>query len=551
MTSRLSEIRYTLRGLVDQIIGYCEVLIQRRETEASQPLLAGVEDISGIAKSIGTSLDASRLNARQLENLGRRVLALSSHMGHRSADLRQFAAEQGHSELTSDLDRLHDVAVTLLPFAKELILQHESLAAGQESTSTSSAEAGRTGQALREAAARDQSGSPLLIVDDNETNRDLLARRLNRAGYSSVMVARNGREALDLVRQHAFDLVLLDVMMPDIDGIGVLTEMKQDAHLRDIPVVMISAVDDVASVARCIELGAEDYLPKPFDQVILQARIRGSIERKRLRDDEKRRTGELEQALFEISKARQVSEDLLRNILPSVVAEELQEKNAVEPMYFEDVTIVFTDFVGFTHSTEHLSADELVSLLHQYFTGMDRITERYGLEKLKTIGDSYMCAGGLPERNPAHPVDAVLAVFEILDFVSEMRHSGSGADWSIRIGVHTGPVIAGVVGVRKFAFDIWGESVNIASRMESAGVADRINLSERTYSRVKDFFLCDARGKVRTKDGAELEMYIPTAVQPKLLAEPGHPPPAFARRYRTYFRKELREFPASLRRADQ
>jgi adenylate cyclase len=392
--------------------------------------------------------------------------------------------------------------------------------------------------------------APVLVVDDNEGNRDLLTRRLSRAGYESIRTACNGREALEMMRQHDFDLVLLDVMMPEIDGIGVLREMKQDAQLRDIPVVMISAVDDPTSVTECIELGAEDYLPKPFVQTVLQARIRGSIERKHLRDQEKRRTGELEQALLEVSKARQVSEDLLRNILPSSVADELQEKNAVEPMYFEDVTIVFTDFVGFTRSTEDLSADELVSVLHEYFTGMDRITARYGLEKLKTIGDSYMCAGGLPLRNPAHPVDAVLAAFEILEFVSEMKASGRGAAWSIRTGLHTGPVIAGVVGIRKFAFDIWGESVNVASRMESSGVPDRINVSERTYSRVKDFFTCEARGKIRTKDGSEREMYIPTAVHPKLLAEPGSPPPAFARRYRTYFRKDLLEFPASLRRTD-
>lgn len=540
---RFSDIRYELRGLIAQAIGYCEVLLQQPSTPESAQLLAGIEDFLGIAKSIGTSLDATRLNSRQLENLGRRVLTLSSHIGSRSVDLMRLASQLGQRQTTTDLDRLHTVASALLPFAKELILNHESLAADQPSTADPSQ---RATPAVKESAV-DRFTSPLLVVDDNEGNRELLARRLGRAGYSAVKIARNGREALELLGEHPFDLVLLDVMMPDIDGIGVLSAMKNDERLRDIPVVMISAVDDASSVAQCIELGADDYLPKPFDQTILQARIRGSIERKLLRDAERHRTEDLERALSEINKARQVSEDLLRNILPGAVAEELLEKNAVDPMYFEDVTIVFTDFVGFTVSTETLSAEELVHLLNAYFTGMDRITERYGLEKLKTIGDSYMFVAGLPERNPAHPVDAVLAAFEILEFVSEMRRSGKGADWSIRIGVHTGPAIAGVVGVKKFAFDIWGDSVNIASRIESGGASDRVSLSERTYSRVKDFFVCEHGSKVRTKDGYHLDIYNAVAIQPKLLVEAGNVPPAFARRYSTYFKREIREFPPVLR----
>jgi adenylate cyclase len=358
-------------------------------------------------------------------------------------------------------------------------------------------------------------------------------------------VAEGGQQALDLVRRHECDLVLLDVMMPDVDGITVLRELKHDPRWRDIPVVMISAVDDVASVARCIELGAEDYLPKPFEQSILEARIRGSLERKRLRDMEKYRAKELEEALRQVDKARQTSERLLRNILPETVAMELQEKESVDPMYFEDVTIVFTDFVGFTRATEELSAEDLVAVLNEYFSAMDRITERYGLEKLKTIGDSYMYAGGLPVRNPAHPVDAVLAAIEIADLVTGRQPSGSGADWGIRIGVHTGPVIAGVVGVKKFAFDIWGESVNLASRMQSCGVRDRVNLSGRTYTRIKDFFVCERR-KVTTKDGYELDAHLVSAVQPKLMVEAGEPPPAFARRYRSYFGHELPAFPISL-----
>jgi class 3 adenylate cyclase len=244
---------------------------------------------------------------------------------------------------------------------------------------------------------------------------------------------------------------------------------------------------------------------------------------------------------------KRVSESLLLNILPGEVADELRAKGLVSPKYFEDVTILFTDFVGFTLSTEKLAAEELVELLHDYFTAFDQIVARYRLEKMKTIGDSYMCISGLPYRNPAHPVDMVMAAFEMLEAVRQRQRPERLAQWKVRIGIHTGPVIAGVVGINKFAFDIWGDTVNYSSRMESSGEANRINLSERTYSRVKDFFACEYRGKVLTKEKRELDMYFANGILPTLLngSDP-MPPPAFVRRYNVYFQKDPPSFPACL-----
>jgi class 3 adenylate cyclase len=256
---------------------------------------------------------------------------------------------------------------------------------------------------------------------------------------------------------------------------------------------------------------------------------------------------ELEQRHHQVEKQKQVSESLLLNILPGEVADELRSKGMVSPKYFEDVTILFTDFVGFTLSTEKLAAEELVEMLHDYFTAFDQIVARYRLEKMKTIGDSYMCISGLPTRNPAHPVDTVLAAFEMLQAVEERASRGRAAGWKVRIGIHTGPVIAGVVGINKFAFDIWGDTVNYSSRMESSGEANRINLSERTYSRVKDFLACEPRGKVLTKDKRELDMYFATGILPSLMNGSSQtPPPAFVRRYNVYFQKDPPAFPAFL-----
>jgi adenylate cyclase len=219
----------------------------------------------------------------------------------------------------------------------------------------------------------------------------------------------------------------------------------------------------------------------------------------------------------------------------------------VEPKYFEDVSILFTDFVGFTLSTETMAAEQLVQRLHEYFTAFDEIVERYGLEKLKTVGDSYMCVAGMPTRTPSHPIDTVLAAMEMVRTVEDLGRRPGTPQWAVRIGINTGPVVAGVVGIKKFAFDIWGESVNFGSRMESSGAPNRINISERTYSRIKDFIDCEPRGKVVTKEKREVEMFFVQEVKAELMDDLNHlVPPAFARRYRIYFQRQPPSFPRFL-----
>jgi adenylate cyclase len=391
---------------------------------------------------------------------------------------------------------------------------------------------------------RTPSRGLLLVVDDNEGNRDVLARRLLREGYE-ILLAEGGRQALKMLDRYPFDAVLLDIMMPEIDGYAVLAEMKKNPALRHLPVVMISALDDMESVVRCIEMGADDYLFKPFNPVLLRARVAALVERKRLRDDERNRSRDLERAFNEIQKQRKRSDELLLNILPEVIAQELQANNSVQPLYFEDVTVGFADIVGFTRSTEELPAEELVQVLHQYFTAFDKIIGRYGLEKLKTIGDCYMFAGGLPVRRPSHPVDSILAAFEMIHVAEQIGQTGP-VDWKLRIGIHTGPVIAGVVGIHKFAFDIWGDTVNLSSRMESSGEPARINLSVASFLRIKDFFACERRGKIAIKHGCKVEMYFANGLAAGLRSKGPGSRQAFEQRYKIYFQKDLQAFPEFL-----
>lgn len=208
-------------------------------------------------------------------------------------------------------------------------------------------------------------------------------------------------------------------------------------------------------------------------------------------------------------KAR--SEALLLNILPAEIAEELKTTGMAEAKHFSEVTVMFTDFEGFTKISEKLTPSELVEEIHACFTAFDNIISKHNIEKIKTIGDSYMCAGGLPVANKTHAVDVVSAAIEIRGFMQEHlqeRISAGKEIFAIRIGIHTGPIVAGIVGIKKFAYDIWGDTVNIASRMESSGEAGKINISGSNCELVKDKFNCSYRGKIPAKNKGEIDMYF-------------------------------------------
>ncbi len=542
----LSKIRHDLKTPLNQIIGYAEMLLEdagaagRSEAEtALRRLLDSAQACLEVQQRLLTR-QPEELRAEHLQELKEDQTARSVYMQEILGELR---AEPVSKEWSQDLDRLGTAVSNLGMLAREVpakwtrgaepeaeALWLPEVAGGLESPSE----------------ANPRNSGRILVVDDNAANRDMLSRRLDREGYW-VDTAANGREALEKLEGGGFDLVLLDIVMPELDGFAVLQTIRANALWKEVAVIMISALDEIRSVVRCIEMGAEDYLPKPFDPVLLRARIGAILDRKRLRDEERLRTAQMETAFQEAERQKHVAEDMLRNILPAKIAGELQSRGTVEPMYFEDVTIGFTDFVGFTLATEKLAAEEIVGLLHEYFTAFDRIVSRYGLEKMKTIGDSYMFVSGMPDRRPSHPVDAVLAALEMVETVRAMSRPDEGIEWQMRVGLHTGPVIAGVVGIHKFAFDVWGDSVNFGSRMESSGAPNRVNLSERTYSRVKDFIRCTPRGRVVTKDGREADMFFADGVLDKLIDSSVEGiPAAFARRYRIYFQQAVRAFPAFL-----
>jgi class 3 adenylate cyclase len=212
-------------------------------------------------------------------------------------------------------------------------------------------------------------------------------------------------------------------------------------------------------------------------------------------------------------------ESLLLNILPAEVAQELQRNGSATPRYYESASVLFTDFKGFTILADKFSPQALVAQLNETFIAFDAIIEKYNLEKIKTIGDAYMCAGGIPSTNTTHPSDIIQAGFEIIQWMegaNRLRIEKGEEPWYLRIGVHTGPIVAGVVGRAKYAYDIWGSTVNVASRMESNGEPGYVNISASTYELVKDQFACTYRGKIYAKNVGEIDMYfVDQALDPK------------------------------------
>lgn len=516
-------VRQELSAPAAAIMGYAEMLTDDAEQADSAQR---TEDLQRI-------LDASR-------NLHRLILSLldpaTVHRPDGSADLAEYrrtlrhdlrtpinaikgygemlredAADGGAETFVADLDKLLGEATLLLDRIDGLVAFSGGDAAPSEGTARTSTETAAPAsmvedllKAVRSIAANEADlaavqPSRILVVDDNASNRDLLSRRLQRQGHT-VFQAEDGASALTLVEKEALDLVLLDLMMPGISGYDVLTLLKRNPRTRDIPIIMISALTELDSIVRCIEAGADDYLAKPFDPTLLRARVGSSLDKKHLRDRER----EIVEAL-RIEKER--SEQLLLNILPKAIVTRLHGGEALIADQLSDVTILFSDLVAFTKLSSQLSAGDLVRLLNGLFSEFDRLALSLGVEKIKTIGDAYMLVGGLPEprADHAHAVaDMALAMIETV----ERMNCDLPVPLQMRIGIHSGDVVAGVIGTHKFAYDIWGDAVNIASRMESHGMANRIHISAATRRHVHERFRLEPHGTVDIKGKGPMETFF-------------------------------------------
>ncbi len=364
-----------------------------------------------------------------------------------------------------------------------------------------------TAASQAERAANMLKAARLLVVDDSKMMRMGIARSLRQLGVELIEEASNGREALQRLHNESFDLMLLDVEMPEMTGREVLAAMQQSPQLRGFPVIVISGAQDIDDVVRCIEMGAEDFLPKPFSQVLLKARLTSSIEKKRLRDLERMRRQQLQEQHEQLEREQEKTENLLLNILPRSVSQRLKsgEKRIADAHH--EVSVLFADLVGFTSLSHGMSAEKLVNMLDEIFSRFDWIVGDAGVEKIKTIGDCYMLVGGVPEPRVDHAVAVVEAGFAMLEAMESFNRA-HGTQLQIRIGVNSGPVVAGVIGMHKFTYDLWGDTVNVASRMESTGTPGRVHVSPSTARHLDKHFVLQARGAVSVKGIGDVETFF-------------------------------------------
>lgn len=323
----------------------------------------------------------------------------------------------------------------------------------------------------------------VLVVDDNEMNRDMLSRRLERQGYRSIM-AEDGVQALEMLPLHPIDLVLLDIMMPRMNGYDVLEKAKNDPALRHIPIIMISAVDDLDSVVKCVEMGADDYLFKPFNPILLKARISASLEKKRLRDQEQN---------F-LQSGGSAGEDAYAS-LPVSAAERLRQGQATVADHFTEATVLYASVVGLERVSDGFSPGEMVDLLNSLFGEFDQLAAQHNMFRVKTIGSTYVAAGGVPTPSADHAQNAASMALAMQASINRWKTQKDGP-LGLQIGLHTGAAVGGVIRAKNtLSYDLWGEAVTIAALASATAPVDAITVTDAA---------ADNLGNYRIEQGGQI-----------------------------------------------
>ena len=345
--------------------------------------------------------------------------------------------------------------------------------------------------------AADVHQASILVVDDQKANVMLLERMLQKAGYARVTSTMDPTQVCELHRNNRYDLILLDLQMPSMDGFAVMEGLKEIEAGSYLPVLVTTAQPD--HKLRALEAGAKDFVSKPFDLAEVLIRVYNMLEVRLLHRETK-------QLYDRVVAEQKVSERLLLNVLPQAIAERLKGRLEVTADgiteliadRYESVTVLFADIVEFSKYSASVSVEALVGMLNEIFTAFDKIAADRGLEKIKTIGDAYMAAAGLPDPVSDPTVRAAHMALDMMEAVERINVE-KGYKLQVRIGMATGPAMAGVVGKHKFLYDLWGSAVNSASRMETHGMPGRIQLSDGARTLLNGEFALEERGVIEVK----------------------------------------------------
>ena len=345
----------------------------------------------------------------------------------------------------------------------------------------------------------------ILIVDDLVANVLLLERMLSGAGYASVESTLDPRAVGELHRKNDYDLIVLDLQMPGMDGFAVMEDLKHIEKNGYLPVLVITAQPD--HKLRALRAGARDFISKPFDVAEVLTRVHNMIEIRLLHVEIHRKNVELKKLFDQVVAERKVSERLALHVPPDSIAARLQARPDVTVDSFADVTVLIADIVGISDLRPAVGPERLVLLVEEIFTRFDGLVKERGLKKIKTLGNSYMAAAGVPVRTVDHAARAAHLSLDMVDVLDRFNERG-GHSLQVRIGIASGPVVAGVIGKRMYVYDVWGDAVNTASRMESHGVAGRVQVSEGTRRLLGEPFLLEERGVLEVEGQGELNTWF-------------------------------------------
>ena len=350
----------------------------------------------------------------------------------------------------------------------------------------------------------------ILLVDDQQPNLDLIETFLGDAGYTDLHSTRDPRQVCDLVGKLAPDLVVLDLHMPHMDGFEVMTALRPCIPAAMyLPIIVLTADATREARERALSSGAHDFLTKPLDETETLLRIRNLLATRALHLALQDRNARLEQSNRELAAERETSERLLLNVLPRTIADRLRQTPGTIADSFAEATVLFADIVGFTGICQALAPETLVAWLNEIFSAIDALAEEFGLEKIKTVGDAYMLVGGVPHRRPDH-AEAVANLALALHEVMASHRTPAGEPLRFRVGIHTGQVVAGVIGQRKFAYDLWGDTVNTASRMQTHGVGGSTHVSTAVRDRLRTSHTFAERGEVAIKGKGTVTTFLLT-----------------------------------------
>lgn len=342
----------------------------------------------------------------------------------------------------------------------------------------------------------------ILIVEDDPLQGRIIQHILENLDYEiKLLKSFNGLEALKIVEKEHPDLILTDWDMPKMSGIDFCKNIQESTEYNDIPVIMCTGINTSSeNLKTAFESGVVDFIRKPIDKMELISRVNSM-----LRLSESYQT--IKRQKEEIEAEKEKSDKLLLNILPQKIANDLKKFGKTEPELFKAVTVFYSDIVGFTEKTLQISPNILLNELNDLIKGFDVIMDKYDCEKIKTVGDAYIAVCGLPNPNVKHAENIIHAAIAVIEFLNE-RNKKSKYKWEVRLGIDTGEVMGGIIGTKKYIYDIFGDPVNTASRLEHNSKTMRIHVSETTYKLVKEKFEFEEQAPLEVKGKGMMKMYF-------------------------------------------